>query len=102
MRINYDDYTFKNGGVYKTSAGDLDVTIDWGDGSEPEHYVNVQPSHKYAKAGKYIVETKGTAPLYCLTDIAGDYFNVSDGIKHVNFLNIISWGKLGVKDVKSV
>ena len=102
VRINYDDYTFKNGGVYKTSAGDLDVTIDWGDGSEPEHYVNVQPSHKYAKAGKYIVETKGTAPLYCLTDMAGDYFNVSDGIKHVNFLNIISWGKLGVKDVKSV
>lgn len=102
VRINYDDYTFKNGGVYKTSGGDLDVTIDWGDGSEPEHYVNVQPSHKYAKAGKYTVETKGTAPLYCLTDIAGDYFNVSDGIKHVNFLNIISWGKLGVKDVKSV
>lgn len=102
VRINYDDYTFKNGGVYKTSAGDLDVTIDWGDGSEPEHYVNVQPSHKYAKAGKYTVETKGTAPLYCLTDIAGDYYNVSDGIKHVNFLNIISWGKLGVKDVKNV
>ena len=63
VRINYDDYTFKNGGVYKTSAGDLDVTIDWGDGSEPEHFVNVQPSHKYAKAGKYTVETKGTAPL---------------------------------------
>lgn len=102
VRINYDDYTFKNGGVYKTSAGDLDVTIDWGDGSEPEHFVNVQPSHKYAKAGKYTVETKGTAPLYCLTDIAGDYYNVSDGIKHVNFLNIISWGKLGVKDVKNV
>lgn len=102
VRINDDDYTFKNGGVYKTSAGDLDVTIDWGDGSEPEHFVNVQPSHKYAKAGKYTVETKGTAPLYCLTDIAEDYFSITDGIMHVNFLNIISWGKLGVKDVKSV
>lgn len=100
VRINYDDYTFKNGGVYKTNGGDLDVTIDWGDGSEPEHFVNVQPSHKYAKAGKYTVETKGTAPSYCLTDIAGDYFTITDGIKHVNFLNIISWGKLGVKDVK--
>lgn len=102
VRINYDDYTFKNGGVYKTNGGDLDVTIDWGDGSEPEHFVNVQPSHKYAKAGKYTVETKGTAPSYCLTDIAGDYFTITDGIKHVNFLNIISWGKLGVKDVKNV
>ena len=102
VRINDDDYTFKNGGVYLTSAGGLDVTIDWGDGSEPEHFVNVQPSHKYAKAGKYTVETKGTASLYCLTDIAGDYFSITDGIMHVNFLNIISWGKLGVKDVKSV
>ena len=102
VRINNDDYTFKNGGVYKSGSDAFDVTIDWGDGSEPEHYVNVQPSHKYAKAGKYIVETKGTAPLYCLTDIAGDYFNVSDGVRHVNFLNIISWGKLGVKNLKSV
>lgn len=102
VRINDDDYTFKNGGVYLTSAGGLDVTIDWGDGSEPEHFVNVKPSHKYAKAGKYTVETKGTASLYCLTDIAGDYFSITDGIMHVNFLNIISWGKLGVKDVKSV
>lgn len=103
VQINEDNYTFKNGGIYTTKSDtNIDVTIDWGDGSAPEQFVNVQPSHKYAKAGKYIVETKGKAPKYCLSDIAGDYFNVSEGIKHVNFLNIISWGKLGVKEVTNV
>lgn len=103
VAINDDNYLFKNGGVYTTSAiKDVNVTINWGDGSEPETFVNTQPSHKYAKAGKYIVETKGSAPAYCLTDISTDYFTLSEGVMHVNFLNIISWGKLGVTTMSNV
>lgn len=103
VRINLDGNKLSTcGATVTTSDKNLDITVDWGDGSEPVHYVGnaVKPTHVYAKAGVYIVTTKGTAPAYDFSDLSG--FALEDSSWQFNILNIFSWGKFGVKEAKNV
>lgn len=101
-RINNDNTILTECGVAPTKAiKTVDVTVDWGDGSEPEHIDgSVAPSHMYKKAGKYLVVVKGTAPAYDLSD--NSFYSIETATWSVNILNIISWGKLGVVEAKSM
>lgn len=95
-----DDVIYYNAGVYTTKTNtNIDITVDWGDGSEPESFTK-QPAHKYAKAGKYIITTKGTAPAYNLTDTS--YGSIENQTWTVHHLNVISWGKLGAESAANV
>ena len=86
----------------------IDVVVDWGDGSDPEtvtgSYLGTTASpfksHRYAKAGKYILTVKGTAGEYLLTD--NIYFTLETALYSAHLLNIISWGKLGVTTAKRI
>lgn len=86
----------------------IDVVVDWGDGSDPETVTgsylgtNAAPfkSHRYAKAGKYILTVKGTAGEYLLTD--NIYFTLETALYSAHLLNVISWGKLGVTSAKKI
>lgn len=99
-RINNDNTILKECGVAPTnSIKTIDVTVDWGDGSEPEHLDgSVAPSHLYKKAGKYLVVVKGTAPAYDLSD--NSFYSIETATWSANILNIISWGKFGVVEAK--
>lgn len=103
VRINEDGNKLSTAGASVTTRNsDMDITVDWGDGSEPEHYVGnaVRPSHIYSKAGVYIVTTKGKAPTYDFSDLSGHA--IEDGSWQFNILNILSWGKFGVQEAKYV
>lgn len=97
IQTNKDGVTYYNAGVYTTRANtNVNITVDWGDGSAPETFDSTkQPAHKYAKAGKYIIMTKGTAPAYNLTDTG--YYSIETQVGTVNLLNVVSWGKLGAE-----
>ena len=101
-RINNDNTILSECGVAPTSSvKTIDVTVDWGDGSEPEHLDgSVAPSHLYKKAGKYLVVVKGTAPAYDLSD--NSFYSIETATWSANILNIISWGKFGVVEAKSM
>lgn len=67
-------------------AAGIDVTVDWGDGTPEEKYVDELPSHAYAEDGLYTVSVTGTAPYFAFR--ANDICTKS--LKH-----IIAWGNLG-------
>lgn len=103
VRINEDGNKLTTAGAsVTTSNSDMDITVDWGDGSEPGHYVGnaVRPTHTYSKAGVYIVTTKGKAPTYDFSDLSG--LAIEDMSWQFNILNILSWGKFGVVEAKNV
>lgn len=91
-----------------TAVPSINVVVDWGDGSDPEtvtgSYLGTTASpfksHRYAKAGKYILTLKGTAGEYLLTD--NIYFTLETALYSAHLLNIISWGKLGVTSAKKI
>ncbi len=101
-RINNDNTILNECGVAPTtSIKTIDVTVDWGDGSEPEHLDgSVAPSHLYKKAGKYLVVVKGTAPAYDLSD--NSFYSIESATWSANILNVISWGKFGVVEAKAM
>ena len=69
-----------------TTGGGGEIVVDWGDGSEPEEFIEVRGSHTYAKAGLYTITITGEAKSL--------QFGVDDTITY-DLRNIISWGKLG-------
>lgn len=103
VRINEDGNKLTTAGASVTTRNsDMDITVDWGDGSETDHYVGnaTRPTHTYSKAGVYIVTTKGKAPTYDFSDLSGH--SIEDGSWQFNILNILSWGKFGVVEAKNV
>ena len=62
----------------------IDVTVDWGDGTAPQTYQGVEPSHKYETAGYYTVISKGTCNM----------MRVDNAVTRM-----ISWGKYGVTNL---
>ncbi len=71
----------------------VDVTIDWGDGSEPQDFNNDDPTHQYNVAGEYTVVVTGSAEVLGNTDFATSL--ESDWRFRVR--GIQSWGDLGFK-----
>jgi hypothetical protein len=53
----------------------VDVTVDWGDGSSPEAFTADSPSHEYADAGTYDVVVTGTSTSFGFNN-AGDKLKV--------------------------
>lgn len=61
-------------------VGGIDVTVDWGDGSDPEHFTEERPTHEYKEAGRYVIISTGKSNNLSFTDY---------------ITKIISWGKMG-------
>lgn len=94
--------------ISNTAVPSIDVVVDWGDGSELETVTgsylgtNASPfkSHRYAKAGKYILTVKGTAGEYILSD--NIYYTIETALYSAHLLKVISWGNLGVTSAARV
>lgn len=101
IQVNTAGTTYKGGGIWTTSSNTtFSVDIDWGDGTEVEHYeTGNPPTHIYEKTGKYTITTKGTAPAYALSD--NTYLNSAMTGYHIYHLAVISWGNLGVEEVQN-
>jgi hypothetical protein len=46
----------------------VDVTIDWGDGSSPEAFTTDSPSHEYATADTYTIEVTGECDVFAFNN----------------------------------
>lgn len=72
-------------------SGDVDCTIDWGDGSEPERIVSVAPKHSYPSiVSDYIVKISGK-----VTSLN------SSGIAIPAITEVIQWGYTGLTNMDS-
>lgn len=67
-------------------SGGGHITVDWGDGSPSEEFVEVRGSHTYATPGLYTITITGEAKSLS--------FGADDAIT-TDLRNVISWGKLG-------
>ena len=74
--------------VLTTSSGGT-ITVDWGDGSEIEKFDSRRGTHAYKEPGYYTLTITGEAHQLEFSDGK----NFCPEVK-----NIISWGKLGVKN----
>jgi len=77
-----DDFEFTfptapfSGGVY-------DYYIDWGDGSEVEHYTDdTPPTHEYALEGEYSIKVRGSLPRVA----------IANGSAKTLLLGVDNWG----------
>ena len=80
-----DDFEFTfptapfSGGVY-------DYYIDWGDGSEVEHYTDdTPPTHEYALEGEYSIKVRGSLPRVA----------IANGSAKTLLLGVDNWGDVG-------
>ncbi|MHC5121734.1 MAG: BspA family leucine-rich repeat surface protein [Planctomycetota bacterium] len=76
-------------------AGTVDATIDWGDGSEPNHVTTPGPHvHDYGTDGIYTVSVTGSAGAYNSRDngSGGGWKPYEDEAK---LISVDNWGKLG-------
>ena len=71
-------------------AGEVDATIDWGDGSDPNHVTTPGPhTHDYGVDGTYTVSVTGSVTAYNSYDNGGE---VSECEK---LISVDNWGRLG-------
>lgn len=82
-----DDFEFTfptarfSGGVY-------DYYIDWGDGSEVEHYTDdTPPTHEYALEGEYSIKVRGSLPRVA----------IANGSAKTLLLGVDNWGDVGFR-----
>ncbi|MBN2375738.1 MAG: BspA family leucine-rich repeat surface protein [Sedimentisphaerales bacterium] len=69
-------------------AGTVNATIDWGDGSEPNHVTTPGPHvHDYGTDGTYTVSVTGSATAY------NSYEN--GGVDQAKLISVDNWGQLG-------
>jgi surface protein len=69
----------------------VNVTVDWGDGSAPEVFTSDDPSHVYAVAGSYVVVARGVAGLLGHTvaeALAATWLS--------RVQRVVQWGDLGL------
>jgi len=85
IMVNPSEFVFETNDVTHqifTATGVNNYTIDWGDGSKPEHITSATASsHTYSKSGKYMVKVKGSV----------------DTISDLKYNKLLQFGKLGVK-----
>lgn len=67
-------------------SGGGQISVDWGDGSEIEEFIEVRGYHNYAKPGLYTITITGEAKSLKFG---------SDDALSTELRNVISWGKLG-------
>lgn len=67
--------------------GEVDVTVDWGDGTI-EAVTGPEPSHTYAADGVYTVSATGTATAWTSYDCRSD------------LLSVDQWGQLGLSSLR--
>lgn len=72
--------------------GTVDVTIDWGDGSEVETVTAPAPTHAYAEEGEYVVVVKGAVSR--LNNIKVNYKYRS------TVTEVMQWGQLGLTSLE--
>ena len=68
----------------------VDVVVDWGDGSASEAFTTDDPSHEYAAAGEYTIVVRGAAGVFgntASTELATTWRNRVVGVRQ--------WGDLG-------
>ena len=70
-------------------AGTVNATIDWGDGSVPEHVTTPGPVHTYTTDGTYTVSVTGSVTAYNSYDHGG-----ADS-ERAKLISVDSWGQLG-------
>jgi surface protein len=81
------DSSLYSGEVILGFLGQVDVTVDWGDGST-ETFVTPEPSHVYATPGIYTVSVVGTATAWTARNCGG------------GLMGIDSWGQLGLASLR--
>lgn len=70
------------------------VTIDWGDGSEPEEIAaGGKPSHTYTDEGYYVVSVKGSAAALSASSLSSEQRTQID--------EVYNWGRLGLTSMES-
>ncbi len=79
------EYMITAAPVLTTSTGGS-ITVDWGDGSEPETFESKRGNHTYKLPGLYTISISGQAKSLKFG---------SDGDYSTELRNVISWGKLG-------
>ena len=91
-----DDFEFTfptapfSGGVY-------DYYIDWGDGSEVEHYTDdTPPTHEYALEGEYSIKVRGSLPRVAIANGSAKTFSVPSD-KVAKLLGVDNWGDVGFR-----
>jgi surface protein len=71
-------------------AGTVDATIDWGDGSDPNHVTTPGPHvHDYGTDGIYTVSVTGSATAYNSLDNGGA------ASEQAKLVSVDNWGQLG-------
>ncbi len=79
------DYRVTAAPVLSLSGGG-EIVVDWGDGSEPEEFIEIRGTHIYAEPGLYTITITGHAKSL--------RFGVDDDFS-TELRNVLSWGKLG-------
>lgn len=85
IEVPEKDYPITAAPVLTSSTGGK-ITVDWGDGSEPEIFESRRGTHTYKEPGLYTITITGEAKSL--------EFGVEDEFS-TELRNIISWGKLG-------
>ncbi len=67
-------------------SGGGQISVDWGDGTDQEEFIEVRGYHNYAKPGLYTITITGEAKSL--------RFGADDAVT-TDLRNVISWGKLG-------
>ncbi len=74
----------------------VDVTIDWGDGTASQDFTTNDPTHVYATAGTYTIRARGKAEVFGNT-VDGGIPNWNNRVRAVK-----SWGELGFTSFNSL
>ena len=89
MILEYDTRLAEGTKVYVPLNGEVDVTIDWGDGNEEAFTISGYKEHTYAEEGIYTVSISGT-----LT-----HFGYSNSGMLTNLVRVLSFGELGLNSL---
>ena len=72
-------------------SGDIQVTIDWGDGTVAENVTTKQPQHQYTDPDYYVVSVKGT-----VTALDSNGLNLSGSNQTNQIVEVYNWGRTGL------
>lgn len=76
-------------------SGDVQVTIDWGDGTVEENVTTKQPQHQYTDPDYYVVSVKGTVTALDCSGLNLSSYNQTDQI-----VEVYNWGRTGLTSME--
>ena len=71
--------------------GEVDCTVDWGDGSSAERVTAIHPEHIYETPGTYYVAVKGKVTALNGQPLTHSYRNL--------LMRVLRWGRTGLKSM---